>query len=395
MNTEDFSTDKFVDVFLRPRVRLFLSIDIVGSTAAKQGQFNSIETIIADWKDDKRVRPKAWMKVSRFLIGRFFPMFLQFWNSESPEYKGSDNEVFSNPRLFKVLGDEIIITATFTEEKKLLGLISCFMMTLREFRVKLREIESTFDIKGTIWAAGFPVLNEEVAVPILFQNSESEDLIDSEAYSSLYNLYSSEVSGEANEYLLDYVGPQVDIGFRISALSTARKIAVSIEVAYLIAHVKRKKGEAHKSLQMPLSEIDLKFLDRTTMKGVSSGIAYPVFYIDLAAVTNYFGEWYEKESNFLMIEDGFLSRPPQITSDLIIYYLDQFYTDNNRRHSKPFLIRSGNTDINQSNIDYGDYTNQLKHSLKKDLESQNRGDEKEETDGKEGAIQTPKQIISK
>ena len=90
---------------------------------------------------------------------------------------------------------------------------------------------------------------------------------------------------------VDYIGPSMDTGFRLSRVSTPRKFAVSAELAMLILGLPRSVSV----------EVPLHYDGRCQLKGVMEKEGYPFLWIDLH---------HPKRSNLEAAEDDLLGGGP-------------------------------------------------------------------------------------
>ncbi|GAV19678.1 hypothetical protein MMIC_P0629 [Mariprofundus micogutta] len=73
----------------------------------------------------------------------------------------------------------------------------------------------------------------------------------------------------------DFIGPSIDIGFRVASLSTPRKMMVSVDLALLVAKV---RGATSPEDNPPM--LDLRYDGKKILKGVLDNKPYPMFWID-------------------------------------------------------------------------------------------------------------------
>lgn len=228
---------------IEPKLKLFLSIDIVGSTAFKQENPRNHAT-----EGQAPGGPTNWLS--------FLTSFYREFGSrlkdnivrclEDDGRNGADVDASVGvPMLWKALGDELIYVITLKHEAHLSPLLNGFRHALSETidRATTGEQRLPLSMKGAAWLAGFPVCNAEI--PLV---SDAAD--------------SNHVTG------FDYAGPTIDIGFRISKFATPQRLVVSAEVAYLLA---RTGGT-----MLPYLHPDRP----TILKGVLKESEYPLFWIN-------------------------------------------------------------------------------------------------------------------
>ncbi|MDI9349260.1 MAG: hypothetical protein QM537_04575 [Candidatus Symbiobacter sp.] len=312
-----------------PKVRLFMSVDLIGSTPKKQtGGVLPLSRIYsnppkpdkADSSDNKSKSDDTlfyprWHRP----IFKFFSEFeasMELYKREYKKFCGLKNQKhYCDPRhepvVWKYKGDEIIYTVLLTDSLHMLQSIILFLRALQKFRHdsgfrkghgdwdesitnKTINVPNSNDktkellnAKATIWLAGFPILNSEIGINIPknidlgdSNDLESEgveptianlielvllaDLNSDEALSKLSeylnskNFQCSDVLQETKEiqdildiiksYLngsfskIDFVGPSIDIGFRLTSLANERKVPISFEVAYILALIGKRNS---------------------------------------------------------------------------------------------------------------------------------------------------------
>jgi len=144
------------------------------------------------------------------------------------------------PERWKLLGDEVVFVQEFTENRpvEFLYSVHAFIRVLLGMRRYLRESfrGTSMPLKGTVWLANKARnLGPNLGMP----------------------------SGEK-----EYLGPGVDVGFRIKPYATDKKIALSIEAAYLLALGLKAVGD----------ESALKFMNFGRLR--PSRVLIPVIYLE-------------------------------------------------------------------------------------------------------------------
>jgi hypothetical protein len=93
--------------FLRPRLRLFLSVDLVGSTALKQKQNNPEES-----SEQEAIKPYdlPWMRRMVQFYQRTDTLFVEHWGKAVNNMKGVGISDDVECEIWKSQGDEIIYT---------------------------------------------------------------------------------------------------------------------------------------------------------------------------------------------------------------------------------------------------------------------------------------------
>jgi len=233
-----------VDEQNKPELRLFVSFDIEGSTHFKQS---------AD--EGSRV----WGPFFRSFFEKF-PGLVKRVESKILTDIGLPQSR-SKLEVWKILGDEIIF------QKPIIGGLDAFVGTVasrqaliegtqllresggdRERREKHDGVAYPSQLKATAWTAGFPNKN------ILLKNIGA---------------------GIAE----DFIGPSIDLGFRISKLATPARMPISLTLAYMLAETLqdiRFRTQIHRHA----CGVELCYLGRESLKGINKDTEnYPVFFL--------------------------------------------------------------------------------------------------------------------
>lgn len=164
----------------RRALRLFLSVDMVDSTALKQ-EFRQRGDV-------------SWIEVAHGFYTSFPSLFEAEIDRLSPPGDGS---IPTSPGLWKALGDELIFVAEVLRMEDLPPILEAFRATIQRWNVK------RISIKGAAWLAGFPVMNSAI------------------------------MGDDADR--LDYLGLSMDVGFRLGRHASPRRFVLAAELAYVLA----------------------------------------------------------------------------------------------------------------------------------------------------------------
>jgi hypothetical protein len=213
-------------------IYLFISFDMVNSTALKIKKM------------------EEWPSVVTY-----------FYETIAKEMK--DN--IDSSRIWKYLGDEIVFYYIISNASYLYDIPECVYKIQEKVVLKIREdfkIDKIIDIKCTMWLAGVRYLK-----PGPIDNQEKTRVgINNDIYRNI-NI-SIDSQGRDIE---DFLGPDIDIGFRIAKYATKSKVALSAEYAYLLYCLGKPKK---------IKKIDkkLKIVSFQELKGVWDGRAYPIIW---------------------------------------------------------------------------------------------------------------------
>jgi len=299
-------TESNVPEFLQPRLRLFLSADIVGSTAYKQALLSP--------GSDPAQRIKWVSKIQGF----YFEATKAFLARCAEVCEGAaELAAFGEaPQLWKTIGDEVLFTKVLTHHSQVAIVLDCWLYALERMREYLKKGGAPLDVKATAWIAGFPLRNSEVAVSTASDPIEAEDgdwfVEGGKLLNGIYNGTSSPGVSK------DYIGPSIDIGFRLTTLSSSRRLIVSVDVAYILSL--SNPGRLENS---PVYRI--YYQGAAVLKGVFGGVNYPVFWIDMSPA-----------QSLDRLEDE-LTGLAQLSRDKLRRYCLRFYQEYSGYTFPPFI----------------------------------------------------------
>jgi len=273
--------------FLKPRLRLFLSADIAGSTAAKQKESSFYKEGEAPRKE------RGWMEATVYFFEEFSSQFEAAWALADNAYhsvSGTKKSKNNPPEYWKAIGDEILFYKEISQWEEIWIAIGAWSVAIKKVRHELHNKFNSLglDIKGTAWIAGFPVINTELVLNIKStpNSAEYKPQIDFPIFSNICNLdqyYKSLSAGRHPAGERDFIGPLIDAGFRVSSQAIPGRLVISIEAAYAILANKLKHGHV-KAIQEEVKEFPdfkLYYAGRKHLKGFSGSSGYPLFIVDI------------------------------------------------------------------------------------------------------------------
>ena len=231
------------------RVRLFLSADLVGSTAFKAGEGQSVRS--------QELHP-IWVQE----VKEFYRSFPAKYTKIFRESRLSGDESFPSydaPKVWKTIGDEIITVCRVQDLNHLSYCVNSFIHALDAYSEDLRVKGIKLDIKGCGWLAAFPSPNVTI-----FDKSDGADVTE------LYDEY-RECGADIDPRSHDFLGPEIDSGFRISKFSESNQFSMSAGLALCLCDA------AYHSLFRHA----FAYHGRQVLKGVANGNAYPIFTLDV------------------------------------------------------------------------------------------------------------------
>lgn len=301
-----------VPEFLQPRVRLFMSVDLVGSTALKQSGEFPIRKIMEDSSLEKA--GSIWIpdlvNFYRDFDAKFRAEWSTYCNDIAPANRWPAAEC---ARLWKINGDELIYVREISKSREVVALLWCWQNAGIEFRKGLQSKNLKLDVKMTGWIAGFPVTNTEV----IFETRASEEYADWEPLTLHYQLIERWYADPRPANLIqDFIGPTIDTGFRLATKATPRKFVVSLELAYIL------------SITAPPAAMNIKigYDGMVELKGVFGGRPYPVFWMDA------------HDSDRLSRAEDALKGSPHPQFGNIRTFCEEYIASNTTHMFKPFLV---------------------------------------------------------
>lgn len=218
-----------------PRLHLFLSVDLIGSTALKNRRRS--EDLLAQLKPSGN---DTLGDVSPPWAAEFREFFEEFPNSfKSKLQEKSLGDLWQTPYgLFKAIGDELVFWFRLQAGAQIEPLLSAFRLTLNEHNKSTSSYKDagkrSLLVKGAAWLAGTPITNTLV---------------------------------EISEWT-DCIGPSIDCGFRLSKLATADHLPLSVDLTWALL---RTTNEGN------WRSLGLVYLGKHSFKGVLRNAGYPVF----------------------------------------------------------------------------------------------------------------------
>ncbi|NIZ13324.1 hypothetical protein [Phaeobacter sp. HF9A] len=223
-----------------------MSVDIVGSTRFK--------------KPDG-----SWKK----LFVHFFKEFPKTFHSKLElgtccDFCSKEKKTF--PKVWRTRGDELIFVITPISINNAIFILSGFTEAISEYMRKYDD----FELKGNAWTAAFPVPN----VSIFTQDVDSfphEGVIKSPENLDRDSNEDLEIAADEMPAYFDFLGVDMDIGFRVSRNSRPDFTTISLGLACLLCEASADDQNVQGGL---LSRLSVE--RREVFKGVADERAYPV-----------------------------------------------------------------------------------------------------------------------
>lgn len=243
------------------RVRLFLSVDLTGSTAFKHSKSSPLE----------------WLKAFQQFYGTFPRKLSEFYQQIGQSAGLSNEELESgSPKLWKTVGDEILFCCKIESVHHVSVCIEAFIQTLQQFGEGIQQFN--LNTKGNAWVASFPTPNSSI-MPISAEDSATDSL-----RSGNNDLVSEEMEKQADLHpnKFDFLGKGIDSGFRISKNSSIDTLTISPGLGILLL-------DACQNKKLTKFERKIRLAEMQCFKGVADGNLYPVLVIDVFRNKDYEG----------------------------------------------------------------------------------------------------------
>lgn len=276
---EEFLKRCFAEA-LSPKLKLFLSADIVGSTQFKQ-------PLIA-----QNASGEDWSRYIKQFYDRMQEGFFTYWKEclDLIDRQGSGPADLmriyagSRPCRWKTIGDEILFWKVLSHENQVWLTLDAWLKTIRDMREWFRAEKTGLDVKCTAWIAGFPVRNraivgkereEEITGIGKLSRAMTDDdfkraatLWSRSDYPFLKNTaiiekFYREADWDAP---VDFIGPGIDRGFRIQGFATTARMPISLDLAYLMAISVLPRGDAEKGWELNSHGLHREFVDKPSTK---------------------------------------------------------------------------------------------------------------------------------
>jgi hypothetical protein len=230
---------------LKPRLRLFLSVDLVGATHYKQSRNRWRPEILSFYRDFD------------FILQSEYRTFVQGYKLP-----------FDAPQFWKSNGDEMLYVCEITSLSHAQALMHVWLWTLHRYQIQREPGDEHLEVKSTAWIGLFPAPNSEV-----FFRRGGSSLDDDLARDAV--VVQSELRDEwyANpatpSITREFVGPSIDTGFRLTSWATPHRLILSVDLAFLLSS----------SDPEGLGPLSLRLSGQEKLKGVIDEQPYPTIWI--------------------------------------------------------------------------------------------------------------------
>ncbi|MFM0722373.1 hypothetical protein PQQ53_01605 [Paraburkholderia strydomiana] len=330
------TTDTLAELpdFLKPKLRLFMSVDITGSTQFKQILSHSPHKGGTAHKEESEegVPSEPWLSPILEFYEQISAVFDDQWKAVAKHAQEEPHEwpVGDRPSVWKAVGDELIFTKILTDHRQAYLSVLAWLRTIQEYRQRIKRHSAGLDLKCAAWIAGFPVNNAEVVLDHepsgRLASSDDGDYI----FGNLARLCSTNGSqppaGPDSERnitgIRDFIGPSIDTGFRVASVASPRKFVLAADLAFILSHV-----AGNLTTSWTLEKLVFYYEGRRDLKGVTNGTPYPIFWVNAVL-----------PDPLMEIEDRIEKREPTAASE-VKTFCERYLEKNKDTHvMKPFIF---------------------------------------------------------
>lgn len=219
-------------------IRLFLSVDVAGSTEFKTGLAHRRGTV--------------WLDVFRDFF-RNFPIMMV--GQVGMEFLAED--ILPEVAVWKFMGDEAIFVAAPASPEEVTLLARAHFNAMAAYEAEYLA-DLPLRLKGSAWLARFPSPNIEIEVPELGRG------------------------GGATQ--TDFIGPDIDLGFRLGKFAWPATVTVSLDLLDVVLRAGNR------------DLMDFFLVGREPLKGVLFGRPYPAIWARPRGATAGFMPWEIEDS---------------------------------------------------------------------------------------------------
>jgi len=236
----------------------------IGNNKEYKGLYIFCSYDLVDATDFKISEPDKWPVI-----------FNQFYEIVDREIKTK----FSNINIWKYVGDEVLFFQKITCDIELYKFLPEFLNISDSIITSLKNLSSDNNIplatKCTVWIAPVKKINPQNISSAKEEQKENlayKNIVIQAAYTNTHSM-------------IDFLGPDIDLGFRISKYSYKNVITISADLAYLLENMQTPSGQNKTELISCLRIIAYKQL-----KGIWKNRAYPIIW--------YYKDWENISSIF-------------------------------------------------------------------------------------------------
>ncbi len=248
--TDEVATGPIAD--RHQRLQLFFSADLSGGTAFKN-----------QYPVERIGYAQAWPTV----FEQFFREFERAFRDRvtaAREDESDDAWIAPPPQLWKINGDELLFTELVYPDMRRRN--PALGTSLRAFVELVQKYDAIYlakglGVRGCIWTAGFPLRNK----PLRIAEGDIEIIkrdIDRQEDQDTGDFEPGSIA------VADYVGRDMDLGFRLAALAPPMRVVCSFDVAQFVTALPDQ------------SALAVHHVGWQPLKGILRGLPYPILWLE-------------------------------------------------------------------------------------------------------------------
>ena len=316
---------------VRSSLRLFLSLDVVGSTEFKQPRTDREPA-----HDDSWVRP--FLTFYRMSIDQMAGQWKRVVSEMKAVETGDTGRfVFGEPPAFwKGAGDEVLFSKRVVSPLDAIAAVHSLVGVMKAHRRQFATKPQTklLNVKGAAWLAGFPLNNAEIVIAT-DGAAQRDGRLDDELSENYRLLSLLDAAPELRDaFKADYIGPSIDLGFRLREHASARQFVVSADLIWLMCQAHERSSPVEHAACPLLDLPKIGYAGRLPLKGILADEPYPVF-------------WIEDEPGTALddAEDRLLDRHPHSDGRAVAAFCETFLDDSNPLRMRPYIEGSTEGEI--------------------------------------------------
>ena len=317
-------------------LRLFFSADLATGSSFKYKHPPLSDEARHHLRELGYRKTTPWTEV----FGEFFEYFASQFRNNIQSISDTFGVAQYPVRIWKIQGDEILLYTELVSAEQVYWQIRAFELTIRDADARLSQ-DFGLGVKGACWTAGFPIRNTRIVI----QTSENPHVVlvkdEGDFVLAKREVPAVTANPQLNALmapyhtLADFIGVEMDHGFRICSHTHAGRVVASVDACYFAA---LGKGEAQTTLMRqgptntgPIERsppLRLAHVAWKILKGVLGDVPVPIFWVEFGAMnakrrTRYAFDAEENELVRLYLDE---TRSAMLGSD---EYL-QFFADYHR-----------------------------------------------------------------
>ncbi len=312
--------------YIQPSLKLFLSIDLVGSTALKQGaDLGFLHSSSVRIHDDQLDQP--WLKPIADFYSEFGKIFENEWLLRCDKLAKHKFPTGPDPYFWKANGDELLYVKELKDRRELVSCLSAWIGATKKYREELKLKNPKLDVKCTCWCAGFPITNLEIVFSRVVDPKDDEFVGDPRLrmYCLLKRWHQSE--SKRKKLSQDFIGPSIDTGFRLTSLATPERMPLSLEATWLYSTSDVLLHKKNKEIRDLICCPEIFYDGSIPLKGVLSGKPYPFFWFDMLT-----------GDKFVDSERDLLPKKRKLSNESISEFCSAFFDKHEGQIIRPFII---------------------------------------------------------